>query len=133
MEVSDFVRPIVALDDTFGPHNPLWQWNANHVVAARSKGQPFVTPEQVTRWMTEVGFEDVVVKNYLVPTNPWPKDRKMKNLGTYMMINMLEGVEAFTLRLWTQQLGWSRERIQLFLALVRKDIRNRNIHSASQL
>jgi hypothetical protein len=60
MEVSDFVRPIVVLDDTFGPHNPLWQWNANHVVAVRSKGQPFVTPEQVARWMTEVGFEDVV-------------------------------------------------------------------------
>lgn len=133
MEVSDFVRPMVALDDTFGPHNPLWQWNANHVVAARSKGQPFVTSEQVARWMTEVGFEDVVVKNYLMPTNSWPKDCKMKNLGTYMMINMLEGIEAFTLRLWTQQLGWSRERIQVFLALVRKNIRNRNIHSANPL
>jgi hypothetical protein len=54
--------------------------------------------------MTEAGFEDMVVKIYLLPTNPRPKDRKMKNVGIYMMINMLEGmgIGAFTLRLWTQ-------------------------------
>lgn len=38
----------------------------------------------------------------------------MKELGRFMMMNMLDGVEAFMLRLWTQQLGWSIERIQLF-------------------
>jgi hypothetical protein len=133
MEVSDFVRPMAAIDDTFGPHNPLWEWNANHVVAARNKGQPFVTSDQVAQWMTQAGFEDVVVNSYLIPTNAWPKDRKMKKMGTYMMMNMLEGIEAFTLRLWTQQLGWSTEQIQLFLAEVRKDIKNRNIHSTSPL
>ena len=133
MEVSDFVRPAVAIDDTYGPHNAFWEWNANHVVAARNKGQPFVTSDQVSQWMKDAGFEDIVVNNYLVPTNAWPKDHKMKRVGTYMMMNMLEGIEAFTLRLWTQQLGWSTERIQLFLAEVRKDIRNRSIHSANPL
>jgi hypothetical protein len=49
------------------------------------------------------------------------------------MMNMLDGIEAFTLRLWTQQLGWSIERIQLFPTGVRKDIMNRNIHSATPL
>ena len=133
MEISDFVRPTVAVDDTYGPHNPFWEWNANHVVVARNKGQPFVTSDQIVQWMTAAGFEGVVVKNYLVPTNAWPKDHKMKALGRYMMMNMLEGIEAFTLRLWTQQLGWSIERIQLFLTEVRKDIMNRNIHSATPL
>ena len=123
----------MAIDDTYGPHNAFWEWNANHVVAARSKGQPFVTSDQVSQWMKEAGFEDIVVNNYLVPTNAWPKDRKMKRIGTYMMMNMLEGIEAFTLRLWTQQLGWSAERIRVFLAEVRKDIRNRSIHSATPL
>lgn len=121
------------MDDTFGPHQPLWQWNANLVVAARNKGQPFVTSDQVAGWMREAGFQDVVVQNYLIPTNPWPKDQKMKKLGMYMMINMLDGIEAFTLRLWTQQLGWSAEQIQIFLTEVRKDIKNRSIHSASPL
>jgi hypothetical protein len=133
MEISDFVRPAVAVDDTYGPHSPFWEWNATQVVAARSKGQPFVTSDQMARWMTAAGFEDVVVKSYLVPTNAWPKDRKMKTLGRYMMMNLLEGIEAFTLRLWTQQLGWSTERIRLFLTEVRKDIMNRNVHSATPL
>ena len=133
MEVSGFVRPAVGVDDTYGPHCPFWEWNANHVVAARNKGQPYLTSDQMAQWMTAAGFEDVVVKDYLVPTNAWPKDRKMKELGRYMMVNMLEGIEAFTLRLWTQQLGWSIERIQLLLAEVRKDITNRNIHSATPL
>lgn len=50
-----------------------------------------------------------------------------------MMVNMLEGIEAFTVRLWTSQLGWSPEKIQVFLAEVRKDIVNMNIRSASPL
>lgn len=133
MEISDFVRPAVAVDDTYGPQSLFWEWNATQVVAARSKGQPFVTSDQMAQWMTAAGFEDVVVKSYLVPTNAWPKDRKMKTLGWYMMMNLLEGIEAFTLRLWTQQLGWSTERIQLFLTEVRKDIMNRNVHSATPL
>ena len=133
MEISDFVRPAVAVDDTYGPHNAFWEWNANHVVAARSKGHPFVTSDQMAQWMAAAGFEDVVVKNYLVPTNAWPQDRKMKSLGRYMMMNLLEGIEAFTLQLWTQQLGWSTERIQLFLTEVRKDIMNKKIHSATPL
>jgi hypothetical protein len=57
----------------------------------------------------------------------------MKELDRFMMMNMLDGVEAFMLRLLTQQLGWSIERIQLFLTEVRKDIMNRNTHSATPL
>ena len=133
MEISDWVRPMVPNDDTFGPQHPLWEWNANHVEAARRKGQPFVTGDQIATWMRKAGFEDVVLTQYLVPTNPWARDPKMKALGKWMMMNMLEGIEAFTLRLWTSQLGWSVERIQVFLTEVRKDIMNTSIHSLSPL
>ena len=133
LEISDWVRPMVANDDTFGPQNALWQWNVNHVAAAERKGQRFVTGDEIASWMREAGFRDVVVNKYLVATNPWPKDPKLKLLGKWMMMNMLEGIEGFTLRLWTSQLGWSTDRIQVFLAEVRKDIMNMNIHSASPL
>jgi hypothetical protein len=95
----------LAPDDTYGPHSQFGEWNVNHVAAARNKGQPFVTSDQMAQWMTAAEFEDVVVKIYLVPTNAWPKDRKMKELGRYKMVNLLNGIEAFTVRLWTQQLG----------------------------
>lgn len=45
------------------------------------------------------------------------------------LVQIEEGLEAFTLRLFTTVLGWAIEDVQLLLAGVRKDIRNPKIHA----
>ena len=44
-----------------------------------------------------------------------------------------EGLEGFTLRLFTQILGWKKEEVQVLLANVRKDLRNPRIHAQFDL
>lgn len=44
------------------------------------------------------------------------------------MLQFLEGLEAFSIATFTQVLGWSYEEVQVFLALVRKDAKNRGVH-----
>ena len=44
-----------------------------------------------------------------------------------------DGLEAFTLRLFTQVLGWKAEEVQVLLANVRKDIRDPKIHAQFDL
>ena len=39
------------------------------------------------------------------------------------------GLEAMSLALMTRGLGWSREEVLVFAALVRKDIADTNIHA----
>lgn len=49
------------------------------------------------------------------------------------MLQFLEGLEAFSVATFTQVLGWSHEEVQVFLALVRKDARDRTVHMMHDL
>lgn len=53
----------------------------------------------------------------------------MKEIGQLNLIDMLDGLEGFTFRLWTTVLGWSVEETESFLVCVRRDVQNRNIHA----
>lgn len=46
----------------------------------------------------------------------------MKEIGEWNLVNMLDGLEGFTFRLWTKVLGWSVEEVEAFLIGVRKDL-----------
>jgi len=55
--------------------------------------------------------------------NPWPKDRKLKELRMWEITNFLEGLERFSMTPFTKVLGWSRAELDVFLVDVRKDIK----------
>jgi len=57
----------------------------------------------------------------------------MKEVGTHQMMNLLDGVHALTVALFTRALGWTLPEVEAFLVDVRKDIKNRNIHSYHNL
>ena len=46
----------------------------------------------------------------------------MKEIGEWNLLNMLDGLDGFTFRLWTNVLGWSMEEVESFLENVRKDL-----------
>jgi hypothetical protein len=52
----------------------------------------------------------------------------MKDLGRYHQVNMLEGLEAYSLALLTRVLGWDHQEVQVFLTGVRKEIMDRHLH-----
>lgn len=55
--------------------------------------------------MEDAGFINVTQKEYKVPSGPWPKDPRMKDIGKYNLLNMLEAIEGFTIALFTRVLG----------------------------
>lgn len=68
-----------------------------------------------------------------VPYSPWAKDPKMKELGGFQQILMLEALDAYSFALFTRVLGWSTPQIQLLLAGVRKELLDRKFHGYSRL
>lgn len=44
------------------------------------------------------------------------------------MEDLLDAVEGMTMSLFTNRLGWSREEVDVFLAGVRNDLKDRSIH-----
>lgn len=63
-----------------------------------------------------------------LPQSPWPKDPKLKELGRYHQVNMLEAVPIYCYALFTRVLGWKREEIEILLAGVRRDLRDLSNH-----
>ncbi|EXJ69618.1 uncharacterized protein A1O5_07654 [Cladophialophora psammophila CBS 110553] len=79
--------------------------------------------EELGDLMRKVGFVDVVVRPFKIPIGRWPSDKRMKEAGLFQLSAMLNGVEALTLAVFTRCLGWEAERVQVFLAGVRKEFK----------
>ena len=54
-------------------------------------------------------------------------------LGSYNLVQIEDGLEGFSMRLFTQHLGWKVEEVHILLANVRKDLRDPKIHAQFDL
>jgi len=54
-------------------------------------------------------------------------------IGAFNLTQIQEGLEAFSLALFSRFLNWSVDEVQVLLALVRKDLRDPNIHAQLDL
>lgn len=55
----------------------------------------------------------------------------MKEMGGWTLVIMETGLEAYGLKIFTNVLGWTKERFDAFLESVKEDIRNREFHMYS--
>lgn len=79
--------------------------------------------------MVDVGFESVLQENFKWPSNPWPKDEHHKRIGEWNFHNFVDAAEAMALAPLTRVHNWTKEEVQVFLVGVRKDMRDKRIHS----
>ncbi|RMZ90814.1 hypothetical protein DV736_g1959, partial [Chaetothyriales sp. CBS 134916] len=127
-EMQDLYMPLLS-DDGSLEGTAFGEWNEKYIEAcAVLKRDPSWTAKY-KEWITEAGFKNAKEQIFKWPINPWPKDKNLKEMGLWNMVNMLEGLDGFTVRLWTMALGMTFEEIQAFLVPVRKDIRDTKIHS----
>lgn len=63
------------------------------------------------------------------PTNPWPKDRTLKEVGKFQLCAHLEGLEGISLGLLTRQMEWKAEEVKVLMAQIRPELKDRSIHS----
>lgn len=92
-------------------------------------GTPIDDPTRWKGWFEQRGFEQVTQSVLKLPCNPWPKHPRLKLLGAWEMENMVTGVDGMTTRLFQRGLGWSEQQVQVFLAGLRKDVKNLRYHT----
>jgi SAM-dependent methyltransferase len=68
-----------------------------------------------------------------VPSSAWHDDPIQKQIGRYNLCSLLMAVESYSLALFTRVLGWSNHQTQVFLAGVRRDLRNPQVHTYCNL
>lgn len=101
--------------------------------AGRIFGTPLDVPVHFATYMREAGFVDISENIFKVPASPWPKDKRLKQIGALEMTNVIEGAGAFGFRVFHQVFGWSKEQIELVLMDFKRDVRNRAYHQYCQL
>ena len=70
------------------------------------------------------GFVNIEKKTFKLPIGPWPKDKRLKEVGLFYREQLLQGLHGFALGLLGRVSGWSHDEIQVCIAIVRKDIQN---------
>lgn len=128
IETADAVYPLACDDESVNPEQAVFKWSELMREGAAKAGLSLDTTLELKRKMVEKGFVNVEERHYRWPMNAWPKEQKFKELGTWCVENVLSGLSALSLALFTRVLGWTREDVEVFLVDVRKDLKNRNIH-----
>ncbi|RKK65352.1 hypothetical protein BFJ69_g16355 [Fusarium oxysporum] len=78
--------------------------------------------------LEKAGFVDVKQEIFKIPIGAWPKDPKLKEIGRYQIIQQIQAVESYTPRIYGTVLGWKEEEVQVYVAKVRKELKDPSIH-----
>ena len=129
LELQDLNFPFRSDNGTLKSDHVLFQWSEFMLEASTKAGKPLDRSSKFEDLLKDVGFVNVKVKVLKWPSNSWPKNKTEKTLGIWQNENLNFGIEGFLLALFTRILGWGKEEVDVFLAKVRKDIKDRSIHS----
>ncbi|KAF3932554.1 hypothetical protein ABW20_dc0104155 [Dactylellina cionopaga] len=120
----------IRCDDESLPHDaPLAQWSQLFISAASVAVGSVVEAPKYKDYIKAAGFVDVCEDIFKLPNSPWPKDKMLKEVGGYHMAAFLEGLEGLSLMLFTAVHKMEAEEIQVLLAKVRADLKNKSIHT----
>ena len=128
-------------DDTLPPMNPDgyseypfhdWVDFNERAAKARDPPRPFRIAHQLIRWMKEAGYVDVKERITKIPMNGWPRDRRLKEVGSWAESVWTEGLAAYSYKPFLS-LGLSKIEIEVFLVSVRNSMRNKRIHAYNNL
>ncbi|KAH8729919.1 S-adenosyl-L-methionine-dependent methyltransferase [Ilyonectria robusta] len=97
--------------------------------AALKFGREYQEFKNLKGLMAEIGFVDIVETHLKWPSNTWPKDKRLKEIGSWNNENMTSGLEAFTMAPLTRGHGMTPEEVNLLLVDVRRDLNNPAIHA----
>ena len=128
-EFQDFDPSYYSDDGSFKEGQSLYKYINIFNDAAKGFGRDSMPGPQLEGWMKDAGFVNVVHERFRLPIGPWPKDKQMKTIGAWNLVQLEDGLEGFTLRLFTQHLGWTKPEVDVMLAKVRKDLRDPRIHA----
>ncbi|KAI9867649.1 MAG: hypothetical protein M1813_008449 [Trichoglossum hirsutum] len=133
VEFQDFDFKYYSVDGSLNDDMPLAKWDSLMIKATEVSGREGCPGPKLKGLIKEAGFENVTEEIFPLPIGMWPKDKKLKEMGAYNLFQRLENLEGITLGLFTRFLGWTSQEVLVFLADVRKDLRNPRIHPCYNL
>ncbi|EGS19969.1 uncharacterized protein CTHT_0044650 [Thermochaetoides thermophila DSM 1495] len=128
-EFQDFDLQYYSEDGSLKPESYTYQWITTLLDAARQTGRDPCPGPKLEGYLRDAGFINVEHRRIRWPIGPWPRDPHLKEVGMYNWHQIMQGLEAFSLRLYCQVLGWKEEEVMVLLGHVRNELRNPGLHA----
>ncbi|KAI3544159.1 methyltransferase domain-containing protein [Colletotrichum abscissum] len=129
VEFQDYDFEFSSLDGSLRPDHKTHQWDQAFLEAARLCGIEPCPGSKLENWVENAGFINIGHKTISVPLGPWAKDKYHQEIGLGNLIQLLDGLEAFTLRLFCGVLGKTEEEVSTLLSEVRQELRSQVFHA----
>ena len=129
LEVQDIGFPVQCDDGSLPQDCNLNQWSENMIKATEAVGRNAKGPLWYKSQLQDAGFANVKEVVYKWPMNRWPADPHYKELGFWCYQNIAGGLSGISMALFTRGLGWTSAEVEVFMAKVREDMKNRSIHA----
>jgi SAM-dependent methyltransferase len=110
----------------------LMEWQQAVNFAGDQIGRELNIYHKLKDWMIAAGFEDVKLSVYALPFSPWPRDPHLKALGKYQAVQLQQAIDSYSLRLYTQVLGWGSDAAKIHNAVVKQELRDKRLHAYVQ-
>ncbi|KAF6802657.1 umta methyltransferase family protein [Colletotrichum sojae] len=128
-EFHDLDGEYYSQDGSFTESHTTNYWNQKCIEACRMIGREPCPGRKIESWVRDAGFRSVTHEQFKCPVGPWPKDPHFQEIGMMNLIQLLEGLEGFSLKLFCEVLGKTREEVLVMLAKVRLEMKTRTFHA----
>ncbi|KAK3353957.1 S-adenosyl-L-methionine-dependent methyltransferase [Lasiosphaeria hispida] len=121
-------------DVPFGEDHVFNQWAKLFYDAGDVIGHTFrVNEESMVKYARDAGFAEITHKKFKMPHSPWPKDKRLKEMGRYTGLYMNLSLDGFALYPIGQILGWTLEEVQTLVENMRAAIRDPKNRTVSDM
>lgn len=122
-----------ATDGSLTPAHHTHKWiNALLDAAAKTGREPLVGPK-LSAWVSNAGFKDVTERVFTFPIGCWPTEPRLRKVGMLNLFTILEGLEAFSMRLLCDVAGWVESDVYALLRNVHDELLSGVFHAQIKL
>ncbi|KAJ6258701.1 hypothetical protein Dda_6750 [Drechslerella dactyloides] len=127
LEVQEVPSLFFTDDDSLPKDGGFSRMLSCFYAASEKAGLCFTNMDKLAGWMQEAGYI-VEQKVYRLPVGMWPQDRKLKEIGKYMLANLVSSLESYCLALFTRYLNMSHAECKIVLDAAAKECKRKDIH-----
>ena len=108
----------------------IYRWSKHCTEAGRLAGKSMEICQDIPQWIGHAGFTNIMERVVNSPMGgSWCKTEKERELGKWNAVNLMEGIEGFSLAPFTRFLGWDPIEVQALLGLVRTEVQQQRVHA----
>ncbi|KAF2463807.1 S-adenosyl-L-methionine-dependent methyltransferase [Lindgomyces ingoldianus] len=108
----------------YKPGNLVEEWASKIREGLKKFGVEPDPGPKIEGWVKDAGFVNIQSKTLPFPIGTWPKDKMLKEVGAFNLIQFLDNLEGMTLRIYTNAWGWSPEEVKVLCAKLRPAFKN---------